>query len=293
MALQDLELFSPYSSQLGSLAIPDTLSTDPQAGVNQILQSAAGSLDVLAQGVSSVDSRFSITCVDLRHLSSVSILNGLRPTGDSRVQYQLRASGGAFATSGHVTFVFSKCHVIPDSIQAQQDQNTAAALQLMVYPLWDGTNLPVRIIGQSLSGTPAIGAFYRLGPSLANGTYLGGVQSASVQFGLDYKTKRQGGEFFAREGAVYQRRPTINVETLNFSILPVGFSQVHNVNFTQFFRRDGFAPNDAVHFSVSGNGTLRANNIATQQDDDARPGLTFTPTGQLTISQTATIPSPV
>lgn len=298
MSLGTTELFSPYASVFGALVIQDTIDTDPNPQVNAIEAMAAGALDRTAQGVANIDPRVSVTCLNLGHLSTVPPSLGLLIESTSKIQYQKRADGGTFSGSGDVTLVASKGMLIPESISAQQDQAEAALLSFLFYPWWNGTDVdadnnpaPLRYVEQALQSSPAIGAMYKLGPCTIAGTSIGGLQSARVQFGLNYKMTRAAGEDAARVGAIYSRRPTFNIEPKNLTVLnTVKLRQVNSVAVVQYFRKLNVSPLGAFHVSLSATGSLMVGNVAAKPDDDPKPGIVFKPDGTITLSTTATLP---
>lgn len=292
MALGDIELFSPYVCTFGSIVISDVINVDPNPQVNQIMGRAAGSLDVGVRGLANLDPRVGVTCLDLSKLADISGVNGVEITTASKIQYQKRGPGGQFESSGHRLLTAQKGFLLPESIQASQDQGEGAQMQLMFYPLWDGNNAIVAVSTGSLTGTPSV-TLFKLGPCVLSGTTMLSVQSARVQFGLNFKTTRGSGEQYARLGSIYARDPSINVEPKNMTVLDtVGFGMVTGVTLTQYFRRVNAADNAGNHISVSCTGTLEVGNIAANPDDDPRPGLIAKPTaGTLSISTTANIPS--
>lgn len=306
MSISETQLFSPYPSVFGSLVIPDTIDTDVAAGVQQMAEKAAGTIDIQMRALSVLEQMVTINCLNLGHLATVSPTNGLPISATSKIQYRRREHGGSspFASSNHITLVSAKGALLPESVKAGQDDNNAARLALRFYALWDGSTvdgsgnpLPLQVIAQALANSPAIAAMYKLGPTTIAGTVLGANQSATVNFGLGYKPTRGNGETVAREGAIYTRVPEIMVEPKNLDVVKdltgVGMVQL-NGTVTQYFRNTSYGPAASQHASFSlVNPTIELGNISASPDEDPKTGLIIRANegGQIVISLTATIPS--
>lgn len=286
-----MELFTPYVSVFGSLVIPDTIDTEPNAGIQQLVGRAAGNRYVLARGLAVREPRVQITCLDLRHLSAtgMSLADGMTLTMASKIQFQKRAFGGTFDAGGHITLVATRGKLIPESVSATQDAQEPAQLALTFFPLYDGNNEPVQVVSQALQGTPGISAMYRLGPVLVNGSPLPGVQSTRVQFGINFQPVRSDGETVARNGRLGDLDPSINIEVKNLAVVQslTGFNLV-GANVVVYFQKVGVGYGVAEHVAITCNGTLELGNIAARRADDVQPGLIARPIGGLGLN-TATV----
>jgi hypothetical protein len=287
-----MQLYTPFPSVFGDLVIPDTIDTEPNAGIQQLVGRSAGSRHVLARGIAVREPRIGITCLDLRHLgaSGLSIVDGLTLTTPSKIQFQKRAFGGTFDTAGHVTLVATRGKLIPEGISATQDAAEPAQLTLTFHPLFDGTNDPLQVVTQALQGTPDVPAMYRLGPVLVNGTQLTGVQSVRVQFGINFQPVRSDGEIVARNGRLGDLDPSLTIEVKNLAILQelLGVGAVP-ATVVVFFQKVGADYAAAVHTAIGCSGTLEVGTIAARRGDDVQPGLIARPVGPLTLNTATAI----
>lgn len=281
-----------------ALTCTDVINSDFSPGINEIAEMVGGTLDVGARAVASRDLLVKLTLLHLTHLATVSPTVGLAVSGQTLIQHQKRADGGAFAGTGHVTLKFMKGFLYPESIEAQQDSNTAARLILNFMGLYDGTNQPMTPLSQALSGTPAAApTLYRLGPTYINDTLVEANRMARVNFGIEVKATRGNGEEVARECSVYSRKPQISIEPTDLETVIItltnGTQQRLSGNVVQYFRREGVAFGTAEHIRVTlTRPTAEVGNVAASVGDDPRPGLILKATAgdTIAISTTATIP---
>ena len=308
MALGDTQLFSPYPSVFGSMVIPDTIDTSVSTGIQQMAERAAGAIDVQMRALSMIDPTVTVNCLNLGHLGTVSPQNGLPISGTSKIQYQRRQHGGSsqFAGTNHFVLVSTLGALIPENVKASQDDQNAARLALKFWALWDGTTVdgdgnprPLNVVSQALQGSPAIGAMYKLGPVVIDGTILGANKETTVTFGIGYQTKngRGNGETVARVGAVYTRDPEFSFAPHNLDIVKdvsgMGIVQISG-DVTVYYRNTSYGPAAAQHASFTlTDPTLEVGDLAANPGDDPKPGIIVRATGgqRVVTSLTATIPS--
>lgn len=282
--------FSAYPAVFGStLTATDVISSDLQTGISEIAELVAGTIDIGARAVASQDLRVKLAVLNLAHLGTVSPTVGVAINGQTLIQHQRRADGGVFDSDDHVTLKFFKGFLLPESIEASQDSAQAARLMLDFYGLYDGSNAPLTILSQALSGTPASApTIYRLGPTYINGELVEANRSTRVNFGLEYKTTRGNGEIVAREGSIYTRKPTINIEPTDLGTVldwTDGTQTRLSGNVVCFFQKEGVAFGTAQHLSVTiVQPTAEIGNIAAGITDDPRPGVILKPTAGALIS---------
>lgn len=129
--------------------------------------------------------------------------------------YQSRSDCGTFeAGAVHDKIDLTKGFIFPTTVSASQDE--LARADLLLKPLWDGTNEPlVRTSNVALgAGTPAYNSSYTLGPVYLSAAELVGIQSLSVDFGLAFSIKRTSGDPHGKIGCIVARRPSITFTTL-------------------------------------------------------------------------------
>lgn len=215
-------VFSSFPAVFDSLTIPDVIDVRPSTNLQKIIAYAGGSVDPALIAEAYREPSVDLSALNLGLiLTSVSPNTGLKISSASKIQYQLRDDGGTFAGAGtHVNMTTAKGFLHADSIEAKQDDQAGAKLALKYWPLAVGSNPPLVVNKDvSVSGTPGVAALYRLGPVGYEGAVLGGVQSVSVKFGMEYKPFRAGGQVGAFEGFIRKRAPTIEIETTNMAIV--------------------------------------------------------------------------
>lgn len=290
--------FSAFPAVFGSvITITDVISSDFNPAISEIADRVGGTLDIGARAMASQEPLVKLGCRNLAHLATVSPTVGSAISGQTLIQHQKRVDGGGFDSSGHQVLKFFKGFLAPESIESSQDATQPAALMFNFYPLYDGTNTPITIVSQALQGTPsAAPTIYRLGPAYVGGSLLEGNKSTKVNFGIDYKVSRANGELVAREGSIYGRLPTINLEPTDLGTvltLTAGGQLRLSGNVVVYFQKEGVGFGTGQHLSVTlVNPTLEIGNIAANVNDDPRPGLIAKATagGTIAISTTATIP---
>lgn len=159
---------------------------------------------------------------------------------------QLVTSGGSRETgSSHQKYVVNSGLLVPTSLSCGNDQ--AGSVSCMIYPVSDGTNNPVVYSGSSaLVGTPAPTTQYYSGPVLLNNTALDGVQSISINFGLDVRKMREKGLADATLCYIHFKSPSITVTTTNIDLAATYNRGVAISSSTKAFLRAGTANGSRV-----------------------------------------------
>ncbi len=292
-----LERYSAYPAVFDALEIPDIIDTDTQFGINEIEEMAAGNLDLDEAAVANLEPAFMLNCLNLAHLATISPTVGLHVDGQSLIQHQRRADGGTWSGSGHLLIKAMQGFLCPVSIEASQDSNQAARMNLKFWVEDNGTDLFLEILTDTLTSEdgPLISTMFRLAKTTVNGISVGGNQSTKIDFGIDYRVTRANGELVGRVGGIYNRRPVITIEPKNLQgfLAITGGSMVRLAgNVVCYFKKEGVANNVAEHISVTlTQPTGRIGNIAANANDDPRPAVIFRATRRSTIavSTTATI----
>jgi hypothetical protein len=150
-------------------------------------------------------------------LTAVSITNGLAVTS-ALIQYQGRDDGATFTSgSTHTVLSCTKGWLAITGITASQD--SPAEITLGFWPLFDGTNIPFVSDGTAaLTSTPAFGSMFSLGPIYANSVEIPGIQSVTVNPGINYQVNRESGDVYARTGSIHSRSPSISFSTFKASL---------------------------------------------------------------------------
>lgn len=288
-------VFSSFPAKFDSLLIRNVLNVNPSANVKKIIAHAGGSVDPGLIAEQYREPTVDITACDLGTiLAACSPVSGLAIGTSALIQYQLRSDGGTFdGSSNHVTLSTAKGFLHPDTISAKQDEDKGAEISLKFWPLCTSTNPPLIVnVSQALTSTPNVASLYRLGPVSFEGDVLGGVQSASVKCGIDYKPIRAGGQVGAFNGYIRKRSPTFEFETTHQRILSsIGFGiSAISTGCTIGFQLIGTALASSAHvlFTASA-GSYEVTDAGVSAEGDAMAKVTVTVTGTLSVSTAAAL----
>lgn len=288
-------VYSTYPAKFDSLLIRDVVNVNPSANVKKIIAMAGGAVDPGLIAEQMREPVVDLTALDLGTiLAACSPVTGLNVSTSAKIQYQLRSDGGTFdSNSNHVSLSTAKGFLHPDSISAKQDEEKGAEIALKFWPLITGSNPPLIVnTSQALTSTPNISALYRLGPVSFEGSVVGGVQSASVKFGMDYKPFRAGGQIAAGVGFIRKRNPTFEFETTNQAILAqIGFGITGiTTGCTLGFQLIGTALASAAHVLLTiSTGSYEVTDAGASADGDAMAKVTVTATGTISCSTSSAL----
>lgn len=294
MAITDLERYSSYKAIFDSLGIPDVMNVTPSAAINKMVITPGGALDPALIKLVSLDPVISLACCDLGTvLAAVSPTVGLAISSLAKIQYQQRTDGGAFQSgSNHVTISSAKGFLAPESIQAQQDDQSPAQLQLKYWGLKSGSTPPMQInVGQALSGSVGVAQAYRLGPVVIDGTIVGGVQRSQVNFGINYQSKRANGDTAASVGSITRRGATAELTGNNMSLAnSADFTLIACGTSIIFYY---LAMSGTSHLSITfpAGSTYELQEVPAQGEQDAETRLSITAAGAVSVDTAAAYPS--
>lgn len=130
-----------------------------------------------------------------------------------------RADGGGIAAgSVHRSYTANKGLIVPRTLRVQQGAD--AQLDYEVITTYDGTNDP--LIEADSVALPALGgdgARYTLGPATVGGIALSGLQSLTLDFGLQVKTEASDGDLYPTHCAITAVLPTLRLGGLDATML--------------------------------------------------------------------------
>lgn len=295
MGVDTLERYSSYPAVFDALSIPDVIDSDVRFDFTTIAERAGGSLDINQRATASRTPGGILTALNLAHLATISPTVGLAVEGTSLIQMQRRVDGGGFDSTGHLLFTAMKGFLAPVSIEASQNSNNAARLNLRFWALYDGTNPTLDIGTDALTGSPSIATMFRLAVVKVNSTAVRGNQSTMVDFGIDYQVTHGDGGIDPIEGGVYGRNPTITIQPKNvqgFLGLTLGTQTRLAGNVVAYFKKEGVANGTGEHVSVTlVRPTAEIANVQATPNDDPRPSVIFRAEagGTIAVSTAATI----
>lgn len=299
MGQTELERYSCFPCIFDALTVNHIKNVNPSANLRKMMITPGGDIQPHLVAEAMKEPTVKIDSGDLATiLTAVSAVNGLAISSAGEIQYQLRADGGTFASgSNHVTMNAPKGFLFIEEITAEQDSEEGALLALMFYALRDGSNAPLVInVGQSLTGSVGVNGLFSIGPVIYEGTEIGGVQRVRFATGIEYTTKRDGGNTTAEVGSITKRAPMFEISGSNLTVASdVGFGlSAISSGTTIYFIKKGAAPTDPVHVSITiDSGSYEIPDISGGTQDDVVKSLTVTGAKASTIvavSTTATLP---
>lgn len=176
--------------------------------------------------VQSVAPMIGFSCTDLATvLAAVDPDSGLAINSggsayDLLTLYFTKATNlGTRAGSGaHISVVANLALIVPRSLTLQQGQT--AVLQSDIYVIYDGSNNPfVYSQAASLPHVPSIDEAFTLGPVVANGAEIDGVQRVTIDFGNEVSRAYGGGDVFPTHVHIMTHGPTIEIATKDVGTL--------------------------------------------------------------------------
>ncbi len=201
--------------------------------------------------------------------------------------FQKMSEGGTRAAgSNHILMTINEGLLVPVTINAAQD--SPATIDMAATISYDGTNDPIVIAdSQALVGSPAVGELFTVGPVSINGTTLEGIQSTTINFGIQVIAQGGDGAVWPTYVAIMSRRPSITLRTTDVSSLSTfgltGAAQgaSDSLVYLRKLSEGGtrVADNVAEHISFSiDEGMINVTNANVAQDSPAMADVTITPT---------------
>ncbi len=179
---------------------------------------ALGTVDTLSTSLHMADPRIRIGSGDMDTVLGDFGINGQCWDQGLTIPAIERSACSTFRTGSIEPWYISDLgYVYVDTISADQSSAEGVQAQLIYVPFWDGTNEIVRMTsGNDTAGgtAPVFSSWYWPGPvRWADNRRLDGVISWELQSNTTYQTKREGGEPWARRGAIRQRDYVVRVRT--------------------------------------------------------------------------------
>lgn len=297
MSLTAIERFSTFPAIFDAVTLTDVVNVTPSAEIKKIVATPGGSLDPGKIAGIARDPVVALSCLNLAQLANISPILGLACSSSVKIQFQQRADGGAFQSgSNHVTMTSAKGMLLPESIQAQQDDQSPALLQLKYYGLKSGSTPAMAInLSQALTGTPAVAKIFKLGPVVIDGVILGGVQRSQVNFGLQYTTKRANGDTDPSVGSIVKRSATAEISAANISLANAAdFDLIAcATSIVVYFLDANELPASNAHIAITfpAGSTYELADVPAQGEQDAETRLMITAKGSVSVSTTAPYPT--
>lgn len=230
-------------------------------------------------------------------------------TGAVATMYlQAKAAGGVRAgASSHLKIVANEGIIVPRQLTA--DEN-GARISYSLICIYNGTNAPlVLTASQSLTGSPAVGEAFVVGPVKINGTQLEGIASWTLDFGIALSIRRPDGLFYPTFVGIDAIRPKITIRTsealaLNtFGIGGTAQGATASEIYLRALEKGGtrYANDASQHikiYNTASQGRIDVESVAGSSGDDAMADVTIISTSSgtahpLTVTCATTIPGSI
>ena len=182
-----------------------------------------GAVDATFAALQTQDPKLSWSTSKLATVLATIGISGLKIAADVdelglRAWLQKIDEGGTIASgSVHTLLTVKEGIIVPRQLTAN---NESAILTMEAIASWDGTNDPIIVTAnQALVGTPSVSEFFVVGKVALNGTTINGVQSVTIDFGLQVVALRGDGSQWPTFVFIQARRPSISITTLDTSVL--------------------------------------------------------------------------
>lgn len=182
----------------------------------------AGHIAPMSLSNRSQDPEITVTTPELDTVLGALALNGLSITADSYLYQKLATETGtvARATTSHTRHVISALTTYWTSISLPH--NNEGTLELVVKPVWDGTNdIIAPAGGQALTTTLAGDPRYGCGPVSINNTPLLGVQNIEVVSGVECKPLGASSELWNTSQGIQKVAPIVRVTTTDIALASI------------------------------------------------------------------------
>jgi hypothetical protein len=293
------KLYKPYAVNLktatlaGSAVLMDQIQNfSIRTGIATALLSGDGAVDPTFVATSTQNPGITFDSTALATILAACGIDGAVIDADGaepglECWFQAMADGGLRASgSSHLKFTAKKGILIPQAIQASH--GGIASMGLVAVLVWDGANDPIVIAdNQALSGSPAVGEAFTVGPVTINGTTLEGIQQTTIDPGIKVTSKGGGGEVWPTFVGISSRTPGIVVRTTDVSVLAtlglLGTAQgaTDSVVYLRKKAPDGagnVADGTGEHISVTMDaGKISVSEASVNQDGEGIAEVVFTP----------------
>ena len=207
--------FTGYAVDIDSVLFDQITAQAVSAELNEILLSGDGSVYNQYAAIGQVNSLFNLTTTAIAVALAKAGLEGFKIEAGSVATaffQQYKKGGTREGVSKHVKMVINEGMIIPRQITVAN--NGVATISYDIVCTFDGTNEPIVITkDQSLTGVPAVTEAFTVGPVNINGVAITGVQSITIDFGINLITLGGEGEGYPTFVAIDKTAPTITIET--------------------------------------------------------------------------------
>lgn len=211
-------LYTLHAASLASpaITIQQMRSWDCSPNVAEMIEHSDSNIDATAVAIDTIDPRISMTCGAVKTiLDNLGIVGAAISNPAGFVGYLKKRSSGSTYASGstHKTLTVKKGIIVPRTLNATQ---SGATITLEVVTAYDGTNLPIVVSDNIALLAPTLTTeMFVAGKVSIEGTEIGGVQSITIDFGLNVQGRRGDGDAYTGDVFIYSRNPSITIRTLH------------------------------------------------------------------------------
>ena len=159
------------------------------------------------------------TCLATCGISGLKISAGVNGDGADMYWQKVEQGGTRASGSNHLKLTVGTGLMYPTAMTIRDD-GAPAELPYVIAASWDGTNDPVSVTtGAALPGTAAASEAFTVGPVKMNGSTLDGVQSITIDPGIQIKKIKGDGHVYPDVVYIQQRQPEIRVDLADMAAL--------------------------------------------------------------------------
>ena len=274
------ELFVLHAIRLsGPIDFTELQNGRVMAGSDIFRGRSAGEIDPLFTAIREQKAGFEAESMEIKRVLDAIGIDGLAISSVATMYLKQVAQKGtrtAAASSAHTTLGINSGMICWNRIQAQH--NEPATVSLQVAAIYNGTNDP--IVGTNdttLSGTPAADQFWTCGPISLNGTTYAGIQSMSLDLGIDLFWRGADGEAWPTFVAIRQRDPVLEFTTIDpkawglYSLNGVALSSgaAYLRKFANNADRVAVATEEHIGFTLPATGLIHATQTDSGENNEA------------------------
>ena len=261
------------------------------ANLEQLIQGGDGQVDSTFVAVGGQAPTMSFTTTDIKKVLDNTGISGLAiapsvGTGVSAWLQKIAEGGTRTGGSNNIKLLMAKGMIVPRTLTA--GHNVPATIGVDLIASYNLTALPFVISGSAaITGTPTTADLWTCGKCVINGTVINGVQSITIDFGLQIIQQGSDGIVYPTFVAVQSRQPMITIECVDatalttFGLSGVAQSATDSVIYLRKIDEGGTRVADATETHISftiDEGHVFVESISGGHNDPASVSITLTPT---------------
>lgn len=206
-------LYTIGAVKLNTTLIDQITQQSIRPGLNQMVLAGSGAVDNTFAAIGTITPEFSFTTTAIKAALAAAGIDGLALTAGA-VYFQKTAAGGLRASgSNHVKGTIAAGMAIPVRLSVSHGAPATIEYRIVLRSA-DGTTAPIAFAASSAleTGQGSVAQAYTLGLVTINGTALVGVQSVSIDFGIELWVSGGDGLVYPTHIAVARRSPSVSIQ---------------------------------------------------------------------------------